>query len=159
MSPFKWYSTNMFYESLSTLLYYGSHIQNTALALPSFICNSHLQPWTNCVGKCLKTSNHDQKPTKTTSCTPFPLSMLENSKIQTSVTRKVLSQHCTGVGRGKMRGEQNFPTLMAKVVCTRVTPLTNLYLADLSETLSLQQSEAKYELGDKWWSRDGPMTS
>ena len=75
-----------------------------------------LQPWTNCVGKCLKTSNHDQKPTKTTSCTSFPLSMLENSKIQTSVTRKVLSQHCTGVGRGKMCGEQNFPTLMAKVV-------------------------------------------
>ena len=46
----------------------------------------NLQPWTNCVGKCLKTSNHDQKPTKTTSCTPFPLSMLENRKIQTSVT-------------------------------------------------------------------------
>ena len=118
-----------------------------------------LQPWTNCVGKCLKTSNHDQKPTKTTSCTPFPLSMLENSKIQTSVTRKVLSQHCTGVGRGKMCGEQNFPTLMAKVVCTRVTPLTHFYLADFSETSSLQQSEAKYELGDKWWLRDGPMTS
>ena len=31
-----------------------------------------LQPWTNCVGKCLKTSNHDQKPTKTASCTPIP---------------------------------------------------------------------------------------
>ena len=30
-----------------------------------------LQPWTNCVGKCIKTSNHDQKPTKTTSCTPI----------------------------------------------------------------------------------------
>ena len=45
-----------------------------------------LQPWTNCVRKCLKTSNHDQKPTKTTSCTPFPLSMLENSTIQTYVT-------------------------------------------------------------------------
>ena len=42
--------------------------------------------------------------------------MLENSKIQISVTRKVLHQHCTGVERGKMRGEQNFPTLMAKVV-------------------------------------------
>ena len=47
--------------------------------------------------------------------------MLENSKIQTSVTRKVLSQHCTGVGRGKMCGEQNFPTLVAKVAdVTRV---------------------------------------
>ena len=32
------------------------------------------------------------------------------------IRRKVLSQHCTGVGRGKMCGEQNFPTLMAKVV-------------------------------------------
>ena len=50
-----------------------------------------------------------------------------------------------------MRGEQNFPTLMAKVVCTRVTLLTHFYLADFSETLSLQQSEAKYELGDKCW--------
>ena len=118
-----------------------------------------LQPWTNCVGKCLKTSNHDQKPTKTTSCTPFPLSMLENSKTQTSVTRKVLSQHCTGVGRGKMCGEENLTTIMAKVVCTRVTPLTHFYLADFSETSSLQQSGAKYELGNKWWSRDGPMTS
>ena len=58
-----------------------------------------------------------------------------------------------------MRREQYFPPLMAKVVCTHVTPLTHFYLADLSETLSLQQSEAKYELGDKWWSRDGSMTS
>ena len=58
-----------------------------------------------------------------------------------------------------MRGEQNFPTLMAKVVCTRVTPLTHFQLADFSETSPLQQSEAKYELGDKWCSRDGPMTS
>ena len=66
--------------------------------------------------KMPKTSNHDQKPTKTTSCTPFPLSMLETSKIQTFVTRKVLRQHCTGVGRGKTRGEQTLPTLMAKVV-------------------------------------------
>ena len=48
------------------------------------------------------------------------LLMLENSKIQTSVTRKVLSQHCTGVARGKMRGEQNCPTLsMTKVVGAR----------------------------------------
>ena len=58
-----------------------------------------------------------------------------------------------------MCGEQNFPTLMAKVVCTRVTPLTHFYLADFSETLSLQQYEANYEIGDKWWSRDSPMTS
>ena len=58
-----------------------------------------------------------------------------------------------------MRGDQNFPTLMAKVVCTSVTPLTHFYLADFSKTSSLQQSEAKYELGDKWWSCDGPMTS
>ena len=50
--------------------------------------------------------------------------MLENSKIQTSVTRKVLSQHCTGVGRGKVRGEQNFPTLMAKVVAYPVSLLS-----------------------------------
>ena len=85
--------------------------------------------------------------------------MLENSKIQTSVTRKVLSQLCTGVARGKMRGEQKFPTLMAKVVCTHVTPLTHFYLTDFSETSSLQQSEAIYELGDKCLSRDGPMTS
>ena len=42
--------------------------------------------------------------------------MLETSKIQTFVTRKVLRQHYTGVGRGKMRGEQTLPTLMAKVV-------------------------------------------
>ena len=58
-----------------------------------------------------------------------------------------------------MRGDQNFPTLMAKVVRTRVTSLTHFYLADFSETSSMQQSEAKYELDDKWWSRDGPMTS
>ena len=32
------------------------------------------------------------------------------------LSQKVLSQHCTGDERGKMRGEQNFPTLMAKVV-------------------------------------------
>ena len=51
--------------------------------------------------------------------------MLENSKIQTSVTRKVLSQHCT-VGRGKMCGEQNFPTLMAKVVGSCDTQNTDI---------------------------------
>ena len=58
-----------------------------------------------------------------------------------------------------MRGEENFPTLMTKVVCTRVTPLTHFHLTDFSETSSLQRSEDKYELGDKWWSRDGRMTS
>ena len=58
-----------------------------------------------------------------------------------------------------MHGEQNFPTLMAKVGCTRITPFTHFYLAAFRETSSLQQSEAKYELGDKWWSRDGPITS
>ena len=47
---------------------------------------------------------------------PFSLSMLENSKMHTSVTRKVFSEHCTGVGRSKMRGEHNFSTLMTKVV-------------------------------------------
>ena len=58
-----------------------------------------------------------------------------------------------------MRGEHNFPPFMAKVVCTRVTPLTHFHLTDFSKTLSLQRSEAKYELGDKWWSCDGRMTS
>ena len=53
-----------------------------------------------------------------------------------------------------MRGEKNFPTLMAKVVCICVTPLTHFLLADFSGTLSLQQSEAKYEFGDKWWPND-----
>ena len=89
----------------------GEIAGNVISILSSSINCVKLQPWTNCVGKCLKTSNHDQKPTKTTSCTLFPLSMLENSKIQTSVTRKVLSQHCTGVGRGKMRGEHLWPRL------------------------------------------------
>ena len=58
-----------------------------------------------------------------------------------------------------MRGEKNFPTLMTKVVCMRVTQLTHFHLTDFSEILSLQQSETKYELGDKWWSCNGPMTS
>ena len=58
-----------------------------------------------------------------------------------------------------MRGEQDFPTHVAKVVCTRLHPLTHFHLTDFSETSSLQRSEAKYELGDKWWSRDGRTTS
>ena len=58
-----------------------------------------------------------------------------------------------------MRGEHNFPTLMAKVVNTRVTPLTHFNLTHFSETSPLQRSEAKYEIGDKWWSRDGRTTS
>ena len=32
----------------------------------------------------------------------------------------------------------------AKIVCTRITPLTNFHLTDFSETSSLQQSEAKH---------------
>ena len=49
---------------------------------------------------------------------PAPHSPIQCWKI---VKFKLLShekceQHCTGVGRGKMRGEQNCPTLMAKVV-------------------------------------------
>ena len=55
-----------------------------------------------------------------------------------------------------MRGEQNFPTLVAKVVCTRLHPLTHFHLTDFNETSSLQRSEAKEELGDK---RDSRMTS
>ena len=58
-----------------------------------------------------------------------------------------------------MRGEHNFPILMAKVVCTRITPLTHFHLTDFRKTSSLQRSEAIYELGYKWWSRDGQMTS
>ena len=50
-----------------------------------------------------------------------------------------------------MRGEQHFPTLMAKVVCTRVNPLTHFHLTEFSETSSMQRSEAKYELGDTSW--------
>ena len=53
--------------------------------------------------------------------------MLGNSKMKTSVTRKVLIQHCIGVGRGKMHGGQNFPTLMAKVVRKKIRVTHQLF--------------------------------
>ena len=40
-----------------------------------------------------------------------------------------------------MRGEQTFPTNVAKVVCTRLHPLTHFHLTDFSETSSLQRSD------------------
>ena len=51
-------------------------------------------------------------------CCGKTLSKLPNLPLRAflDISGKVSSQHCTGVGRGKMRGEQNFPTLMAKVV-------------------------------------------
>ena len=79
-----------------------------------------------------------------------------NSKMQTSVTWKVFSQHCTGVGRGKTRREHNFPTLMAKVVVMLELISLSGYLSFKKITLRLPHSSANRasdDHDDRRWAR------
>ena len=79
---------------------------NTGLESRLGRVGNHLQPWTNFVGKCIKTSTYEPKTYKIGSDTPIP--PFNDGKWQNANFRHM--------GRGKMRGEQNFPTLVPKVV-------------------------------------------
>ena len=64
-----------------------------------------------------------------------------------------------GVDRGKMHIEWSFPTLVTKVVWKRATRSTHFHLTNNCNILLLQQPQAKYQLGLKWWSCDQRVTS